>query len=209
MLDAARMKRSRSQATARKILGWSRAHPAPVAHSSRGWTLATPVEPGRGARALASRVRLGCRLGVAAPRRLPRRGSGLVRRGEGAEHGAAARGAQRVCRGRGACRWRRLGVRCPRDLPLDGGAWGGRRHARQDQRARRPHPQHAPRRRRMHRPTDHRTKGRDSACDPAADAHGVRRAAATARHHHATRLTNNPKDCPMTDITVERLGAQA
>lgn len=31
--------------------------------------------------------------------------------------------------------------------------------------------------------------------------------AATARHHEATLLTNNPKDFPMTDIAVERLGA--
>ena len=30
--------------------------------------------------------------------------------------------------------------------------------------------------------------------------------AATARHYQATLLTNNPKDFPMTDITVERLG---
>jgi len=30
--------------------------------------------------------------------------------------------------------------------------------------------------------------------------------AATARHYQATLLTNNPKDYPMTDIVVERLG---
>lgn len=30
--------------------------------------------------------------------------------------------------------------------------------------------------------------------------------AATARYFQATMLTNNPKDFPMTDITVERLG---
>lgn len=31
--------------------------------------------------------------------------------------------------------------------------------------------------------------------------------AATTRHYQATLLTNNPKDFPMTDITVERLGS--
>jgi predicted nucleic acid-binding protein len=31
--------------------------------------------------------------------------------------------------------------------------------------------------------------------------------AATARHQQATLLTNNVKDFPMTDITVERLGS--
>ena len=33
--------------------------------------------------------------------------------------------------------------------------------------------------------------------------------AAVARHQHATLLTNNVRDFPMTDIVVERLGAGA